>query len=1164
MNRFRIICFLTFFLPFIGFSQIKHEGMPFYDFYPMESYGLPHSTWCISEDNRGFIYVASSKGLLEYDGSNWNTYYVDNGSGIRAVYAHPSGRVYVGAVQTFGYFEPDSSGYLEYKSLSSLLDSTEFDFSDIWQVKVCDQYIYFLSMMKLFRYNPSDKSIYTFNAKADFHLAGIFNKQLYLGQTDIGLCKVDGDSLVLTNGGAFFKNKTIYNILPYDDDNVLLTTKFEVFIFNIKQGKLNNKLTNIFNANLKFNNERFYNIFQISGDRFGISTLNSGAYIVDKNGVVQKHFNINNILPSNVLFYGVESVNGNIWLGLDNGIFKIENSLPFSELDYNRKNPLAINGIAFRRNTIYFTTNLGLFSKQIGNGELAKNEYPIKVGNSNFRCFELNDYIDVTSGKNDTSLLMSSEEGIFLVDGDNLKQITDKIVFMVAKQSSVDKNIIYVSTNKGLAYLKYPSAKFSDINYIPQVKSVVVSIIEDKKGNIWVNTSTDGFYYIECKGNKFNVLYHFEQQSEDSFIDYAYLNGNSIIYTYDNKLWQFDLETFQNTDLNYKFPVDLKDRLISLLSIYNDSTYWYDIIDEKNQIPIQIVGDKIPSYNSLFQRLNGLGIRSVHQVLNDKVWFGSSNGVICAQNFNDCNLQNIKPQLYIRNISINNDSIIYEGAGTKGAYLFTLKDSLGEINQKIPYSNNRIKISVSSPFMIAESKSQYCHFLEGYDKGWSGWSDLKTFNYQNLPHGTYTLQVRARNVFGIESKIKKITFTIKSPWYSTVYTQLGSTVLLLFIIFLTFKTIQRRHNIEKYKLEKIINQRTSEILNQKTKILSQIKLLDISNKSLQQLSVVAQETNNPVIITNINGEIEWINRSFYHYCNFTLDENVKIKVSELFINNDIDERIATSISQKNPISYLGQFSTNLLTSIWFQITINPIKDDADNVANLILVCSDVTNVIELNKTRDLIISVITHDLKSPLLGFKMMAKSLSDNIDSIDKAKIKEWVTSMYSNSSDIYELIENLTQWFKSQRGMITFLPVPLDLNLTVNEVFAIFEPQAATKGIRLANLVKNNNHIIADENMIRTILRNLLSNAIKFTDMGMVCVTSEELEDEIVISVTDEGHGLDELTLSKIQANEYSDSIGLMICKEFLQKNGGRLVIDNSTEGATFSFVLPKLFKN
>lgn len=142
----------------------------------------------------------------------------------------------------------------------------------------------------------------------------------------------------------------------------------------------------------------------------------------------------------------------------------------------------------------------------------------------------------------------------------------------------------------------------------------------------------------------------------------------------------------------------------------------------------------------------------------------------------------------------------------------------------------------------------------------------------------------------------------------------------------------------------------------------------------------------------------------------------------------------------------------------------------------------------------------------------------------------------MYSNSSDIYELVENLTQWFKSQAGMITFLPVPLDLHLTVNEVFAIFEPQAATKGIRLANLVKNETHIIADENMIRTILRNLLSNAIKFTDMGMVCVTSEELGDEIIISVTDEGHGLDEITLSKIQANEYSDGLGLMICREFL----------------------------
>ena len=1130
----------------------------------MNSYGSPQATWCISEDSRGFIYVASNMGLLEYDGSNWSTYYIDNNSGIRTVYAHPSGRIYVGAVQTFGYFEPDSTGYLEYKSLCPLLNDSILNFSDVWQIKACDPFIYFHSMHKLFRYNPSDNTLFTYNAKTDFHLMGIFKNQLYIGQTGFGLCKVDGDSVVLTNGGEFFKNKTIYNILPYDEDNILITTKFEVIIFNITQGKLNDKQTQSFNANLMLYNERFYNIFKVDVDKFGISTLNNGAYIVDKKGIVKKHFSIDNILPSNVLFYGLESKNGNIWLGLDNGVFKIESSLPFSKLEYNRKNLLPINCVNYFKNSIFFTTNIGLFSKSTRNIDRRGNDYPVNIGNSNFRCFELSYYINATNGKIDTSLLMPSEEGIYLFKDGVLKQITDKIVFLIAQQSKFDRNIIYLSSNKGLAYLKYPSNKFSDIQYVPQVKSSVMKIVEDKEGKIWVSTSTDGFYYLERKGDVFKVLYHFEQKGERSYIDYAYLKDNKIFFIYKNEFWSFSPDTYELIQSQNLLSNTFKDWSISLFSTYKDSIFWYNLIDEKNQIPLQVIGDKIPNYNTLFRRLNGLGIRNVYQESSDKVWFGSSNGVICAQNFSNCNSYNVKPLLYIRSITVNNDSLIFEGAGSKGTYSFTINDSIATINQKISYSNNRVTISVSSPFLIAESKSQYCHYLKGFEKGWSEWSDIKAFNYQNLPHGFYTLYVKARNVFGTESSTVSVNFTITPPWYRTIYTHLGGTVLFMLIVFLTFKRIQRRHNIEKYKLERIINQRTSEIINQKSKILSQIKLLDISNKSLQQLSVVAQETNNPVIITNAYGEIEWINKSFYHYSDFVMNDEVKTKVSELFNNDDIDERITTSIHQKKPISYLGQFSTSLMKNIWFQITINPIKDDNENITNLILVCSDITNVIELNKTRDLIISVITHDLKSPLLGFKMMAKSLSDNIDSIDKAKIKEWVTSMHSNSSDIYELIENLTQWFKSQRGMITFLPVPLDLHMTVNEVFAVFEPQAATKGIRLANLIKNDTYIVADENMVRTILRNLLSNAIKFTEMGMVCVTTEDLCDEFVISVTDEGAGIDNETIAKLLANEYSDSIGLMICKEFLQKNDGRLMIESSSEGSTFSFVLPKLFKN
>lgn len=1156
MKSLWVIAFYILIKPFNSTAQINHEGIPFYDFYPINAYGLPQETWCITEDYRGVIYVASNNGLLEFDGSKWNTYYTDNNSGVRTVTAQPSGRIYAGAVQTFGYFEPNEGGVLEFYSLCPLLDTKDLDFSDVWQVKECNSYIYFHTMLKLFRYNPKDHTILTIEAKTDFQLMGNVKNELYIGHGSIGLCKVVADSLVLIRGGEYFKDKIIYNILPYDTDNILVSDKFNIYIFNIAKGSLNQELTQEFTKQFPIIDERFYVIFKVRGDKFGISTLNKGVYILNKDGSVQKHFSLDNILPSNVSFYGIESRNGNLWLGLDNGVLKVENGSPFSKLDYNMKNPLSINAIAHFNNKLYYTSNLGLFSKTINDRNSWKIDYSTHIVDLNFRCFQFS-FIQSINSKNDSALLVPSEEGLFVVRDNTAKPISNKIVFLNSLQSKYEPSTIYVSSNKGLAYLKYPSSKFSDLQYIPQVKSVVSKIIEDKRDRLWVSTSTDGFYYLQREKDKFKVLYHFQQQGEISNIDFAYLRGKEVLFIYRNKLWSFNLETYHVKESKHLLPKVLQDKDIGWLEYYKDTTLWYFIFDENFFIPCQTIGNSYPSYNSVFKRIINQGLNTVYQESDSKVWFGSSKGVICAQNFAECNLHKQKPLVYIRSIAVNRDSIIYEGSGISGGYGFTLKENIGTIKQGLPNAENKIGISVSSPFLISEASNQYSFYLKNYEKTWTEWSTSNKSEFKNLPSGSYTLYVKSRNVFGIESNTLEISFSVLSPWYATIYSIMAGLIFSTMVIYLVIIRVQKSHRDERLKLENIINQRTSEIINQKTKIETQLRLLDISNKSIQQLSVVAQETDNPVIITNINGQIEWVNRSFYRY--YDLHNVESLKFSDIINNVDIDEKIRNCIDQKTPISFSGQFDTKLKHKIWFQITINPITDDWNDVINIIIVCSDITDIIELNKTRDLIISVITHDLKSPLLGFKMMAKSLSDNIDNIEREKLHEWVQSMHDNSSDIYELVENLTKWFKSQRGMISYTPTFLDLHKTVNEVFTIFEPQATTKGIRLANFVKEGIKVYADINMIQTIFRNLLSNAIKFSEMGLVCITSEIKDQEVIISVSDEGVGFDNQTKTKILSNDYTEGIGLLICKEFIQKNGGRLLIDSNSEGSVISFTIP-----
>ena len=396
-------------------------------------------------------------------------------------------------------------------------------------------------------------------------------------------------------------------------------------------------------------------------------------------------------------------------------------------------------------------------------------------------------------------------------------------------------------------------------------------------------------------------------------------------------------------------------------------------------------------------------------------------------------------------------------------------------------------------------------------------------------------------------------------WLSSGLFYLFGLIIILSSFLFILRIYYRRILKGKYNLENIIQQRTTEILDQKAKLESQAKLLDFKNKKLLQLSIVARKTDNPVIIVNTKGEVDWVNECFYKYFDFKDKRFFKKKISDLFVNSEIDKEITNCLINKKPISYSEKFDTKNNGEVWFQITISPVLDKENSVISIIIICSDITNILELNKVRDLITSVITHDLKSPLLGFSMFSKTLAQNFDLYKKHQIQEGLYTMHNHASSIYNLLENLTDWFKSQRGTTSFLPINMDLSVTISEVFSLFEHQAISKEISLVNNIPPVTIVYADENMVRTILRNLISNAIKFSDKGSIIVSTKKNGFEHEISVSDDGNDINSNTKSKLFNLKDNEGFGLLICNEFVSKNGGKIWIDESEKRTTIKFTLP-----
>ncbi len=227
---------------------------------------------------------------------------------------------------------------------------------------------------------------------------------------------------------------------------------------------------------------------------------------------------------------------------------------------------------------------------------------------------------------------------------------------------------------------------------------------------------------------------------------------------------------------------------------------------------------------------------------------------------------------------------------------------------------------------------------------------------------------------------------------------------------------------------------------------------------------------------------------------------------------------------------------------------------------------------EALQEKDKLFSIIAHDLKSPFSGFLGIADLLSSNIEELSREELIEIAKMLKESADNVYKLIENLLEWSRVQRGMIPFKPDWINLHFLINEISGLQIINLQKKEIQFINSVPPELELFADINMLSTIFRNLISNAIKFTPRnGKIVVTAEKHNGETLISVQDTGIGIpaDMIPiLFKIGAKtsrpgtegESSTGLGLILCKEYIEKHRGKIWVE-STEGigTTFYFTIP-----
>ncbi len=1101
------------------------------------------SVYCIYEDKMGFLWFGTEDGLNKYDGNGFTIYRSQAGNEnsisykwTEIIFEDSRGQLWFGSKGGLTTFNPKKEIFGQYRwqknNEASLSNDTitainEDNNGNLWIGTMKGLNRINLKTGKIERISFIGKNR-TYASSRIFEIVCEQNGDVWIG-SEHGLFFASEKNpvfkLIKSISGNLYGN--VYTLLS-EPEIIWAGTNEGLIKYEKKMGQETlfgfngyDKNTSISNKIEKLVSDQTGKIWAGTPEGLFLFNRETGRFrCIAESFDATQSLSVNTSKPICVDSYQ------NLWYGtFGSGLYKINTeSLEVENFMHNTADPNSISENSI--NCIYedradviwigtFGAGISVFDKQANKFKLIKHD-PLDENSlsSNF-IWSILEAIDgsIWIGTNTFGLnRYSPETGKFTKFTHNVDNPTSLSASSVRKVYQDSKGIIWVGTDGGgLNCFNAETEEFTNYMSDPDNPQTLTGnsirvIFEDRAGNFWVGTR-NGLNLLDRETGICKRFIHNPENPESISHNFIYSaihddkHGNLWIGTYGGGLNKMNIknETFKSYTVNPNDPASISNNIVFSICEIDDGIMWVGTNDGLNRFDIK---------NERFIRFGveqGLPNEVIYGVLpdnNNNLWLSTNLG-ISKFNLNNHSVENFDVSDGLQSNEFNG------GAFYKG------------VSGKL-YFGGVYGLNVINPDLLTDNKNNSNVVLTGID------------------------------VLGKEVLIGNT----KEP-------NLNSPEIT-------------KHN-EQFYMQNAIPYANKIVIDYKHNFLGfEFATLNIPPSEKVTYSYKMQNMDDDWTFAGSRNFVTYANMAPGSYTFMVIARNAAGKITPNPANLKI---IINSPFWKTWWFYFLEIIAAFLLAalIWvylLKVRTNKLlvmRNKQIQEANRQLTESE-KKLKELNTTKDKFFSIIAHDLKNPFTSLLSISELLSKNYESLDEEDKKEGIDGFYNSARRIYSLLENLLVWSRSQTGRVKFNPIEFDIAQLAKESYNLLALNAEKKGIILEVSVNEKQIVFADPEMINTVLRNFLHNAIKYTHPGgkVRLIISEKEQGLIKIAVIDQGVGIDENRLVKLfnlaskansngTAGEKGTGLGLIVCKEFIERNSSKLIVKSKVnKGSEFSFFL------